>query len=284
MKEKVMKTVLVTGSSRGIGYSVVELLASKNFKIYAGVRTITNATELNLLAKKNTNVKILEIDLQNYESIKNATNAIKKDGPKIDVIINSAGVIVFGPVETVSPNQFQDQFQINLFGPILLTQELLPLMRTQKAGHIIFLGSTSGVESHGMYGAYAASKFALEAICHSLAVNLYRWKIKVSLVELSATATSIAEKSLQIGNRFQRKPNPYARYTQNRHAFLKALLASGMPPQKTAEKILELIENPKDQLRFFVSQKSKKIFKHSLRDYSGRKWKKEAKEESALFE
>ncbi len=283
MNKKRMKTVLITGCSRGVGFAVVELLASKGCIIYAGVRTVAKATKLKALAKSNPNIKIIEIDLKNEKSIKKAAKTIKKHKQIVDIVINNAGVIVFGPIETVSPSQFRDQFQVNLFGPILLTQELLPIMRKQRTGHIIFLGSTSGVESHGMYGAYAASKFALEAVCHSLAINLYHWGIKVSLIELSATATSIAEKSLQIGNRLQKTQDPYVNYTENRHAFLQALLADGMSPKKVARTILNTIENPKNQLRYFASRKSKDTFERSLRDYLGIKWEEEAKSEAALF-
>lgn len=278
-----MKTVLITGCSRGVGFAVVELLASKGFIIYAGVRTVAKAIKLNALAKSDPNIKIIEIDLKNEKSIKKAVKNIKNDSKIIDIIINNAGMIFFGPIETISSSQFHDQFQVNLFGPILLTQELLPIMRKQQTGHIIFLGSTSGVESHGMYGAYAASKFALEAVCHSLAINLYHWGIKVSLIELSATATSIAEKSLQIGDRLLKTQDPYANYTQNRHAFLQSLLADGMSPKKVARTILNTIENPKKQLRYFASRKSKDTFEQSLRDYLGVKWEEEAKSEVDLF-
>lgn len=282
-KIKNNKTILITGCSRGIGYATVELLASKGYLIYAGVRSLYRSAKLKALAKIYPNIKIRKINLKETNSIKKIVMEFKTNKIKLDIIINNAGTIIFGPVESVSPQQLYDQFQVNLFGPILLTQEFLPMMRKQNAGHIIFLGSTSGVESHGMYGAYAASKFALEAICHSLAVNLHRWNIKVSIIELSATATLIAKNAIQIGSRLDKNTNPYLKYTSNTLAFLQELLINGELPTKIAKKIFDVIHSPKSMLRHFATKKAQNIFKHSVRDYFGTRWKEEAKEADYLF-
>lgn len=269
---------LITGCSRGIGYTTVELLALRGFKIYACVRSIKNCKNLRFLAEKNSNIIIRETDLNKKFSIQKIAREIKEKEEKIDVIVNNASSIIFGPIETISPKQFHEQFQVNLFGPILLTQELIPLMRKEKKGHIIFLGSTSGIESHGMYGAYAASKFSLEAICHSLAVNLYPWNIHVSIIELSATATLLAKKTLKTGSRMKSSENPYLNYTRDTLEYLRTLLINGTPPKEIANAILEIILNPPKELRYFATKRSKETFEMTLKDPANIKWKEEAQQ------
>lgn len=275
------KIALITGCARGIGYATTELLALHNFTIYAGVRSMNSCHDLHALASTNHNILIREIDLEKESSIKKLAKEITDSVGKVDVIVNNASSVTFGPIETIEASQFHEQFQTNLFGPILLTQELLPLMRKERKGHIIFLGSTSGVESHGMYGAYAASKFALEAICYSLAVNLHPWNIDVSIVELSATATLLAQKT-KTGTRLRDFENPYLKYTTNTLAYLNKLLKNGVPPKEVAKAILNVILNPSDQLRCFATEKSKETFERSLKDPANVKWKEEA-EQSASF-
>jgi NAD(P)-dependent dehydrogenase (short-subunit alcohol dehydrogenase family) len=280
---KSQQVALITGCSRGIGYATVELLALHNFKIYACVRSVKTCKSLCLLSDKNPNIIVREIDLKKKSSIKKLTSEIKKKEEVIDIIVNNASSIVFGPIETISSEQFHEQFQVNLFGPILLTQELIPLMRQQKRGHIIFLGSTSGIESHGMYGAYAASKFALEAICHSLAVNLYPWNIHVSIIELSATATLIAKKTLKMGSRMRSAENPYLTYANNTLKYLRTLLINGSQPKEIANAILGVIVNPPSELRCFATERSKKTFEGSLKDPANIKWKEEAKDSTNFY-
>jgi NAD(P)-dependent dehydrogenase (short-subunit alcohol dehydrogenase family) len=281
--DKGQQIALITGCSRGIGYATVELLALHDFKIYAGVRSIKSCKNIHFLADKNPNIIIREVDFNKKSSIQKITREIKEKEEKIDVIVNNASSIIFGPIETINPEQFHEQFQVNLFGPILLTQELIPLMRKEKRGHIIFLGSTSGIESHGMYGAYAASKFALEAICHSLAVNLYPWNIHISIIELSATATLLAKKTLKMGSRMKGSANPYLNYTRNTLEYLRTLLINGTLPKEIAEAILEVILNPPNELRYFATQRSKEIFERSLKDPANTKWKEEAREDSNFY-
>jgi NAD(P)-dependent dehydrogenase (short-subunit alcohol dehydrogenase family) len=226
----------------------------------------------------------MELNLKKKASIQKLVGKIQNKETRLDVIVNNASSIIFGPVETVSPEQFHEQFQVNVFGPILLTQELIPLMRKEKKGHIIFLGSTSGVQSHGMYGAYAASKFALEAIGHSLAVNLHPWNIHVSIIELSATSTLIAKKSLKIGSRLKESDNPYLNYTKYTLDFLQTLLMNGTLPKDIAEAIFKVILNPPDELRYFATKKSKDTFERTLKDPSNIHWKKEVKENSNFYD
>jgi NAD(P)-dependent dehydrogenase (short-subunit alcohol dehydrogenase family) len=282
-EDKSKKIALITGCARGIGYATVGLLALHNFTIYAGVRSINSCHDLQALASKNHNIIIREVDLEKQSSIKNIAKEVNDTVGRIDVVINNASSVIFGPIETIDMNQFYEQFQTNLFGPILLTQELLPLMRKEKKGHIIFLGSTSGVESHGMYGAYAASKFALEAICHSLAVNLHPWNIDVSIIELSATATLLAKKTLKTGSRLRGLENPYLNYTKNTLAYLDRLLKNGASPKEVAKTILTVILNPSDQLRYFATERSKDTFERSLKDPTNLKWKEEAKESANFY-
>jgi Short-chain alcohol dehydrogenase of unknown specificity len=119
-----MSVILITGASSGIGYQTAELLASQNNIVYGAARRLDKLNEL-----KKYNVRPLELDITNEESIKSAVKTIIKEEGHIDVLINNAGYGSYGAVEDVSIEEAKRQFDVNLFGMAQLTQLVLPYMR-----------------------------------------------------------------------------------------------------------------------------------------------------------
>ncbi len=280
-KSKPQQIVLITGTSRGIGYELAKLYGSLNYLTYATVRTLESATALKNLSLPN--LKIAQMDITNDSEVNKVVNQIISEHGHIDILIGNAGKIVFGPIETVTINQAYKQFDVNVFGMMRLINAVAPHMREKKKGHIVFLGSSSGVECSPMFGIYSASKFALEALVYALACNLFPWNIGVSLIELNATATQITDKSLTLGANFKNQEDPYKTYTTKSLSLLKEIISNGTPPEKVAKYIKKITDkfkgNPRNQLRFMSSSSVESIYSSHLKDPLAKGWLNTAKEE-----
>lgn len=134
-----MKTALVTGASSGIGFATCELLAAKGLKVYGAARRVDR---MEPLRAKGTDT--LRLDVTSEESMVEVVQTILADAGRIDVLVNNAGYGELGPMETVSMENAREQLEVNLFGAARLTQLVLPAMRKQGSGRIIFVSSIAG--------------------------------------------------------------------------------------------------------------------------------------------
>jgi NAD(P)-dependent dehydrogenase (short-subunit alcohol dehydrogenase family) len=180
-----MPSVLVTGASRGIGRSIVEHLASRGWEVIAGVRSEQDA---DAVAKLNPQrISSVIVDVTDAEHLAALAESLPE---RLDAIVNNAGIVVSGPMETVSPDDWRKQLDINVIGQLAVTQAVLPRLR-QSRGRIVFISSVNGRLSMSLIGAYCASKFALEAAADALRMELRPWHIPVSIVEPAQTDTDM---------------------------------------------------------------------------------------------
>jgi NAD(P)-dependent dehydrogenase (short-subunit alcohol dehydrogenase family) len=180
-----MPSVLVTGASRGIGRSIVEHLASRGWDVVAGVRTEQDA---DALAKLNPQrISTVALDITNAGHIAALADALP---PQLDAIVNNAGIVVSGPMETLTVEDWRKQLDINVVGQFAVTQAVLSRLR-QSRGRIVFISSINGRLSMSLIGAYSASKFALEAAADALRMELQPWGVRVVLIEPAQTDTDI---------------------------------------------------------------------------------------------
>lgn len=245
---------VIAGASRGIGFETARLLSKNGHKVYGIIRSIGK----NIKAVKGINW--IESDLSDFETIQSEVCKVLAIEGKIDNLILNAGVIIFGAIEEVSIIQMKKQFDVNVFSHLNLIQCVLPNMRSKKSGRILFLGSTSGVKSHGMYGLYAASKFSIEAIACALRENVKDWNIFVSIIELSATATQIASKGLIKGDRFKNIKNPYDSYSKENLNNLVKILNKGAKPIQIAKNIEKALKDALPCFRYFATDQARKEF------------------------
>ncbi|AZN36217.1 SDR family NAD(P)-dependent oxidoreductase [Iodobacter ciconiae] len=156
--------ILITGCSSGIGYVTAHGLKAKGWRVFATARATKDVEQL-----KNEGFETLLLDVADSVSIQNAVAALlKKTGGRIDALFNNAGFGVPGAVEDLSREAMRYQFETNVFGAIELTNAVLPAMRQQGHGRIIFNGSVLGFAAMPYRGAYNASKFALEGFADTL--------------------------------------------------------------------------------------------------------------------
>jgi NAD(P)-dependent dehydrogenase (short-subunit alcohol dehydrogenase family) len=180
-----MPSVLVTGASRGIGRAIAQHLASRGWDVLAGVRTQQDADAVTALHPQRISAVILDVtDAEHIASL----SAVLPD--RLDAVVNNAGVVVGGPMEAVTADAWRKQLEINVIGQLAVTQAVLPKLRESR-GRVVFISSVNGRLSMPLIGAYAASKFALEAAADALRMELRPWRIPVVIVEPAQTDTDM---------------------------------------------------------------------------------------------
>ncbi len=181
-----MPSVLISGAGRGIGRATALRLARAGWTVYATVRQAADGEELVAEAAGHT-VHPLQLDVTSDEQIAALAEALP---PALDGLVNNAGIVVSGPLETLSAADLREQFEVNVVGAVALTNLCLPRLRTAR-GRVVFVSSLSGIVSTPMTGAYNASKFAIEAIADAWRLELRPWGVKVVLVEPAMTDTDL---------------------------------------------------------------------------------------------
>ena len=187
--------VIITGASTGIGEACALHLDKLGYRVFAGIRKAADGESLRQRASARLVPVRLDIsdETEVEQAARNITEAL--GGGKLVGLVNNAGIVVGGALEFLPLDALRRQFEVNVIGQIAVTQAFLPSLR-QARGRIVNISSVSGLISSPFTGAYAASKFALEALMDALRMELRPWKIHVSMVEPGFIQTPILEKSL----------------------------------------------------------------------------------------
>src|SRR5664279_825337 len=154
------KTVLITGSSSGIGKAAAIYFAKHGWNVAATMRNPSNDHELS----KVENVRLYKLDVTDEPGIQSALAAVLKDFRQIDVIVNNAGYGTTGIFEKAGKEQIQKQFDTNLFGVMNVVRQILPYFRSRRAGTIINVSSMGGLMTFPLYSLYHGTKWALEGL------------------------------------------------------------------------------------------------------------------------
>jgi NAD(P)-dependent dehydrogenase (short-subunit alcohol dehydrogenase family) len=239
-----MASVLITGTSTGIGLATALILGRAGHNVYATMRDLSRAPELaEKTAHEKLPIKISVMDVDSDTSVKTAIATIQKDAGEIDVLVNNAGVERNGSVEELPLSDFRAVMETNYFGPIRCIQALLPQMRRRKSGCIINIASVAGHISCSPLAPYTASKFALEALSESLAGEMKTFDVRVAIVEPGIIDTAMARRLGEPLNK-----SPYAQQRRFAHLFTASLKQSAQP-SLVADKVREIIESGTWQLR-----------------------------------
>ena len=184
------ETVLVTGSSSGIGRATAELFHTEGWKVYATAR---NPADVQTLADMGCEVATL--DVTDDGDVSRVVEEIVEEGGRIDCLVNNAGYAQVGPVEDVPIERVQAQFDVNVFGPHRLVRAVLPHMREQESGTIVNVSSVAGRISTPGMGVYSGSKFAMEGLSDALRGEVGEYGVDVVLVEPGPVDTSFTDRA-----------------------------------------------------------------------------------------
>lgn len=239
-----MKSVLITGTSKGIGLSTALAFGRAGYKVFATMRNPSAAIAFTQQIKEEQlPITIAAMDVNSDESVKQCIDGIIKEVGFIDVLVNNAGIERHGSVEEMSMTDFKEVMETNFFGVLRCTKQLLPLMRMHRKGCIITVASVSGRIATSPLSAYAASKYAVEAACESLAQEVKSFNIRVAIVEPGIINTQMAQ-DISV--------NETSVYLQTKHmaGLFTATLKKDPPnPSIVADKIVEIATTDTWQLR-----------------------------------
>lgn len=247
------KTILMTGCSSGIGYSTAIALKKRGHHVIATARKIDDVHRLT-----QEGFTALQLDLADSASIQNAVNqAIELTGGKIDALFNNGAFGQPGAVEDLSRDVLRLQFETNLFGTHELTNLIIPLMRKQGHGRIIYNSSILGLVAMRYRGAYNASKFALEGLADTLRLELYGANIHISLIEPGPILSDFRKNShvLYQKNIDLTHSSHKAAYDAMEARLQKEGAAAPftLPAQAVVEKVIHALEAKRPKLRYYVT-------------------------------
>ena len=188
------KTVLITGASSGFGRETVKLFHTKGWNVIATMRSPEKETELSELS----NILISKLDVTDKVSIQSAIKEGTEKFGSIDVLVNNAGYGALGAMEAATEEQVRQQFDVNFFGLVAVTQAVLPVMREQKSGIIVNVSSVGGRVTFPFSSLYHASKFAVEGLTESLQYELNPMGILLKIVEPGGYKTEFAGRSMTL--------------------------------------------------------------------------------------
>jgi NAD(P)-dependent dehydrogenase (short-subunit alcohol dehydrogenase family) len=251
-----MKTIIITGTSTGIGFASAVALARAGHDVFATMRNPGRSPELQVLASKETlPITILPLDVNNDASVSKAVSEVLESRGHVDVLVNNAGIASLGSVEETPLDEYRQIMETNVFGVLRSIKAVLPSMRARRSGHIINISSVAGRMTSPGQSAYAASKFALEAIGESLAAEVRPFNIRVSIVEPGVTDTPIFGK----GRDVSREIYPGARRL---NALFAALLENPFPAAAVGDQIRDIVAGESWQLRYPAGPMAEAVLGH----------------------
>ncbi|MFY9868906.1 MAG: SDR family oxidoreductase [Candidatus Nitrosopolaris sp.] len=253
-KEQQEKVAVVTGSSSGIGQEIALKLARNDFLTYATMRNPKKGEYLKSLAdKEKLSLKVVQLDVTDERSVKNAIQSITTEASTIDLLVNNAGYGLGGAFEDLELEEIKDQFETNLFGLIRTTQAVLPIMRKQKSGIIVNISSGAGRMGYPSRSAYVSTKFAVEGLTESMSYELEPFGIKVVLVEPGFVKSKFSQ--AMVNAKKSQDPNsPYLHLMQKMTTINNQLERNGSTPDDVANIVLTSSSSKNPNLRYLVGR------------------------------
>ena len=255
------KVAVITGSSSGIGLLTAIEFAQNGYLVVATMRDLGRAAKLEEAAQAagvREKLDLRRLDVTEFDSIAEVVNAIVRDHGRIDVLVNNAGFSVSGFAEDLSIDEIRHQFETNFFGNVAMTKAVLPVMRSQKSGHIIQVTSVAGRMGQPILSAYSASKFALEGFSESLRIETHSLGIRVVLVEPGSYDTDIWTRNVVVGKGSRDPNSPNKERSKRLVKVIKKGSTKRRDPRDVAQLILRIANNPNPRLRYMIGADAKK--------------------------
>ena len=247
------KTILITGCSSGIGYVSAQQLKARGHRVIASARKAEDVKRLRL-----EGFNVVQLDLADSASVRQGfAEALQLADGCIDVLFNNGAFGQPGAVEDLTREVLQFQFETNFFGWHELTNLVIPLMRKQGSGRIIYNSSVLGLVAMRFRGAYNASKFAVEGLADTLRLELRGSGIHVSLIEPGPILTNFRQNSFDLYKANIDTANSTHKDTyramEERLQKEGAAVPFTLPAEAVAAKVIHAVESQRPKIRYFVT-------------------------------
>ncbi len=248
-----MQTIFITGCSSGIGYRTAVLLKERGYRVIASARKIADVERLT-----QEGFDTVQLDLADSKSIHQAVAKVRTlTQDRIDGLFNNGAFGQPGAVEDLSREVLRQQFETNLFGTHELTNLIIPLMRAQGHGRIIYNSSVLGFVAMTYRGAYNASKYALEGLVDTLRLELHGTSIYLSLIEPGPITSHFRKNAFAL---YQQNIDSSHSYHQQTYQAMEARLQKEGPAapftlsaDAVVEKVIHAMESKKPKIRYYVT-------------------------------
>jgi len=254
------RIAVVTGSSSGIGLLTAVELALSGYRVIATMRNLDNRGRLEEAARKagvSERLDLRRLDITEFDSLPGAVEQLVRDHGHIDVLVNNAGFSMAGFVEDMALSELRHQLETNFFGNVAMTKAVLPVMRSQKSGHIITVTSVAGLLGQPLLSAYSASKHALEGWSESLRIETHSLGMRVSLVEPGAFDTDIWERNVVIARGALDPASPNKERSRRFTEFVKSSSHRRRDAREVARLIVRIAQDPNPKLRYLIGGDAK---------------------------
>jgi len=259
-----MQSVVVTGTSTGIGWGTAKVLVARGFRVFGSVRKQADADRL--AREFGPNFVPLIFDVTDEAAVRAAAGQVREalQGETLFGLVNNAGVAVAGPLLHLPIADFRQQMEINLTGVVIATQAFAPLLGIDpalkgKPGRIINISSVGGRNGTPFLAPYSASKFALEGLSESLRRELLLFGVDVIVIAPGAVATAIWGKAERVDVTPYRQ-TPYAPALDRIRTYMVALGSKGLPPERLGEVVWQALTAAKPKVRYTVAPDPLQVF------------------------
>ncbi len=249
------KTVLITGATSGMGKATALLLAEHGYTVYAGTRD--SSEELMKEAEqRGVGINTVTLDVQDTASIRKAVQHVMEKEGRIDALVNNAGFGLLATLEEGTDEEIFKQFDVNVFGLIKMTREVLPHMREAGSGVIINISSFLGRMGLPLLSHYNASKYAVEGITDSLRFEVAPFGIRVHSVLAGLFGTNFVKKGLVANSSTTGDSSPYRELVSHFVPIVAKAINEGPDPLPIAQAVKSIIENADSEIAIEVGKEA----------------------------
>ena len=256
-----LSTVLITGGTDGLGRACAVLLAEQGYRVFAAGRSAEKRARLEEYARQGgLPLETLEMDVCDTASVDRALDEVCSKAGPVDVLVNNAGIGYYAPVEELRMDDLRSVLETNFFGVVRVTQRVLPGMRERKRGRIVNMSSLAGKLAIPMFGAYSASKYALEAWSDALRLEVYPFGVEVVLIEPGVIKTNFQATAREVSADYwaAAAKSPYAEvyegYNRRRKSADKSATAT---PEDCARVVLRAVRETPPRPRYTVTRNAR---------------------------
>lgn len=252
-----MRSVVITGTSTGIGFGTAKVLLDRGFRVFGSVRKVADADRLK--QQFGGHFVPLIFDVTDEAAVHAAAGEVRAalGGETLAGLVNNAGIAVSGPLLELTADEFRKQMDVNVMGPVIATQAFAPLLGADRSlrgapGRIVMISSVSGQNGNPLLSPYSTSKHAIEGLSESLRREFMLFGIDVIIIGPGAVKTPIWDKAEEID--ISRYGNsPFLPALERLRAFMLKLSKDGLPPEQIGELVHHALTAPRPKVRYAVS-------------------------------